>query len=1734
MRKLILFALLLCGLGVCHAAAPVCLYQDVLSGPASGGEGGNGIYLSIFGHNFGSTRGTSTVTVNGTPVAQYLVWGSNNDVTGEHDQIGVQIASGTTSGAITVTTAGGSCSNLSFTVRSGNIYFIGSAVDTSAPGSCVTMRTANSYASPWGLTNYASHTESNYNPGTMRTPYTYYNCLSPGDTLVFLNGVSYPYYDGRGWHASLSPDNASTTSSSFMTLMARPGATVQLGAEGWVQAGIRCTGSPTYTVYAGMTLVGSGGNGGGLNANTGDRIVGNTINCPDCSGPAGALTAGESNPTLGNLLTAISTDTSVLPSGSNKTYHDAYFQGNNWEFAWNRIYNTAAYNGFQINEDGSTGFYNFAIHDNDIADVNGSGINLSDIDPSSGYVQVYNNIIHHTGINLASDGGSDNPHSCIAIKGYGSATGAGTVEIYNNTMYDCSSYLNNRGASSGEGESCAVYGPANQLNVTINLVNNIAYQPAYTHTSAYNVFTCGDRSFGTLSGSNNIWYSASTPGSTAYATTVGTIENPLYVSATDGPWTNYELQSTSPARGAGIHVGPVESLGVSNTYLTWDFDQVARSSSPAVGALEYGSTSSATQVTASATPNPATLGQSVTLTATVAQTGSSVPTGSINLMNGSVSLGQASLDNEGTATLVVSWLSVGSYNVIAAYSGDSNYPASQSASVPLQVLSTTTASLTATPNPVSAGQTLTLTATLTGDGSVWPTGTVSFLNGSALLGTATLNSSGVATLTTTSLAAGTNSLTAQYSGNASFLSSTSAAVSVTVNSQATTTSLTASPNPVATGQTLTLTAAVNETGSTVPAGAVSFMSGSTLLGTATLNSSGVATLTTASLAAGTYSLTAQYAGNASFLSSTSAAVSVTVSSQATTTSLTASPNPVLTGQTLTLTAAVQGSGNTAPGGTVSIMSGSTPLGTAPVNASGVATLTITTLAVGTYSLTAQYSGNASFLSSTSAPVPVTVNSQATTTSLTATPNPVAPGQTLTLTAAVQETGSTTPSGAVSFMSGSTLLGTASLNSSGVATLTTSLAAGTYSLTAQYSGNADFLSSTSAPVPVTVNSQATATSLTASPNPVATGQTLTLTGAVHGTGSTTPGGTVSFLSGSTLLGTATLNSSGVASLSTTSLTAGTYSLTAQYTGNASFLSSTSGAVSVTVNAQATTASLTASPNPVATGQTLTLTATVQGTGSTTPTGAVSFLSGSTLLGTAPLNSSGVASLSTTSLGAGSYSLTAQYSGNASFLSSTSAAVSVTVNAQATVTTTSLTASPNQIAAGQTLTLTAAVQGTGSTVPAGTVSFMSGSTPLGTAPVNSSGVATLTITTLAVGSYSLTAQYSGNANFLSSSSAAVSVLVSSQATTTTTSLTASPNPVGTGQTLTLTAAVQGTGSTVPAGTVSFLSGSTPLGTAPVNSSGVATLTITTLAVGTYSLTAEYSGNAIFLSSTSAVVSVTVSGQATATTTSLTASPNPVATGQTLTLTAVVQGTGGTVPAGTVSFLNGSALLGTATLNSSGVATLTTTSLAAETYSLTAQYAGNANFLSSTSAAVSVTVNTQATTTDQSFSLNTTGSAPSQTVQPGKSALYTLSVSPSLGTTLPAITFTASGLPEGSTATFSPQTIAAGSGATNVTLSIQVPAQSAMLERDRKLHAGLSALAFCILLLPFGARIRRSGKRMLQLSGMVLLLVGAASLVGLAGCTAPAGQFSSQGPQTYTITVTTTAASQSQTANVTLIVE
>ena len=1089
---------------------------------------------------------------------------------------------------------------------------------------------------------------------------------------------------------------------------------------------------------------------------------------------------------------------------------------------------------------------------------------------------------------------------------------------------------------------------------------------------------------------------------------------------------------------------------------------------------------------------------------------------------------------------------------MGAYSGDSNYAAAQSGVAPLQVVSsTTTTSLTASPNPATAGQSVTLTATLGGISGLTPTGTIAFLNGATQSGTATVSSSGVATMATSSLAAGNYTLTAQYSGNTSLASSTSPKLSLSVTgsaAQSTTTALSATPNPVAAGQALTLTA--NVKGATTPTGSVTFLNGSSTLGTATLNSLGIATLSTSSLTAGTYNLTVQYAGNSTSQASTSAAVQVTVNAnaQSTTTGLSATPNPVAAGQALTLTATVKGA--TTPTGSVTFLNGSSTLGTATLNSLGIATLSTSSLTAGTYNLTVQYAGNSTSQASTSAAVQVTVNAnaQSTTTALSATPNPVAAGQALTLTANVK--GTTTPTGSVTFLNGSSTLGTATLNSSGIATLSTSsLAAGSYNLTAQYAGNTSSQASTSAAVQVTVsaNSRTTTTSLSATPNPVVAGQELSLTATVRGAGSTTPTGSVTFFNGATVLGTVTLNNSGVTTLANTSLAAGSYNLTAQYSGNTKYESSTSAPVSITVSGagQATATSLSATPNPVTAGHELTLVATVTG-GATAPTGSVTFLNGTTSLGTVTLSSSGVATLTYSALPAGNYSLAAVYAPNAGFRASTSSAVPVTVTAAAQTTTTILSASPNPVIDGQLLTLTASVKGTAT--PSGTVTFFNGSASLGTATLNSSGVATVSVSSLAAGTYNLTAQYAGNTSSQASTSAAVPVTVTAAAASaepTTTTLIATPNPVTAGQALSLTANVKSAGSTTPTGSVTFLNGSSSLGTVALNNSGATTLVSTSLPVGTYNLTAQYAGAGSFQSSTSSAVSLTVNASsAQSTATVLKVTPNPVTSGQMLTLTAAVTGSGGPVPAGTVSFLNGSTLLGAATLNSSDTAALSVNSLAPGTYSLTAQYTpttnansqstSNSPSLSSTSAAVSVTVEAAAIAGAPPFNFGPAGSNnQSQTILPGDTAVFSFAVSPTSGNTLPAITFSASGVPTNATAIFSPQMIQAGSSATNVTLSIHTSPQSAKLQGNRNLgEGGLSAIALALMILPFGRTIRRTGKRWIRIYGVVPLLVGTLSIVGLTGCAGV--NYGAGGGQTYNVTVTTTSGSVSQATTVVLIMK
>ncbi len=199
---------------------------------------------------------------------------------------------------------------------------------------------------------------------------------------------------------------------------------------------------------------------------------------------------------------------------------------------------------------------------------------------------------------------------------------------------------------------------------------------------------------------------------------------------------------------------------------------------------------------------------------------------------------------------------------------------------PGATLPSSTTILQASPTSGAAGQSITLTATVNSDANV-PAGQVTFLNGSAVLGTATLNASGTATYSTSSLPAGSDQLTASYSGDAQDAGSTSTAITVKILT-GTAISLGASSTRIGLGQSVTLTATVAPlTGTNVPTGTVTFLDGATILGTDSLNSSGVASLTISSLAAGSNSITASYGGDSTNSSALSQAVDVAVSASST-------------------------------------------------------------------------------------------------------------------------------------------------------------------------------------------------------------------------------------------------------------------------------------------------------------------------------------------------------------------------------------------------------------------------------------------------------------------------------------------------------------------------------------------------------------------------------------------------------------------------------------------------------------------------------------------------------------------------------------------------------------------------------------------------------------------------------------------------------------------------------------
>jgi large repetitive protein len=884
-------------------------------------------------------------------------------------------------------------------------------------------------------------------------------------------------------------------------------------------------------------------------------------------------------------------------------------------------------------------------------------------------------------------------------------------------------------------------------------------------------------------------------------------------------------------------------------------------------------TKGATTMAVGSSGSPSLSGQSVTFTATVSvvSPATGTLTGSVTFKDGATTLGTGTL-SAGQATFSTSSLSVASHSITAEYAGSSNFTGSTNSPALTQTVdkASTTMALSSSVNPSVSGESVTFTAVLsvTSPGSGTPTGTVAFKDGATTLGTGTL-SSGQATFATSSLNVASHSITAEYAGSSNFIGSTnSPALSQTVNKADATTTIASSANPSLVGQSVTFTATVAATspGTGTPSGTVTFKDGSTTLGTGTL-SSGQATFSTSALSLGSHSVTAVYGGDSKFNTSSSSTLSQTVNTANTTTSVSSSANPAVSGQSVTFTAtvAVTSPGSGTATGTVTFKDGSTTLGTGTLSG-GQATFATAALSVGLHSITVVYGGDSNYNTSTSSALSQTVNKASTTMAVASGTNPSVSGQSVTYTATVTVTspGSGTASGSVTFKDGITVLGTKTL-AGNVATLSnSSLSVGSHSITAEFAGDSNLNGSTNSPaLSQTVNKADTTTSVAASANPSVNGQSVTFTATVATTspGSGTASGTVTFKDGSTTLGTASL-SSGQATFSTSALSVGSHSITAVYGGDSSFNTSTSSTLSQTVNKASTTVSASSSPNPSVTGQSVTLSATVSVTspGSGTPTGTVTFKSVGNVLCSYTLTGSdaGVASCSVP-LDAGSYSITAEYAGDSNYNAATSSASSQTVNKAGTTTTASTTpASPVVYGTSVTLSADVAPVSPGTGTPTGSVEFFDGATSLGTATLSSGHASTTT--TFAIGDHTIGATYipGSDVNYQSSSSTSASLTVNKSAPTIS-PITSSPSSPILHQSVLFTATIQtasGTGTVAPTGTVQFKFDGSNFGN-PVTLSGAnaSSDSISTLSQGDHTVAVEYSGDSNYKAGTNSVT-VTIS--------------------------------------------------------------------------------------------------------------------------------------------------------------------------------------------------------------------------------------------------------------------------------------
>src|SRR5438105_2301279 len=190
-------------------------YSDLQSGPNTGGQDNQGAFVTLYGVGFGASRGSSTVSIGGVPAANYPYWSDTKIV--------FQLGAGALTGNIVAQVNGTSSNGVQFTVRAGNIYFVGPSGSDGNNGS---------FNAPWATVSHAVS-------GVM-----------PGDIVYLMDGTAQATPDSNGAAVSLA---TSGTSASPIAVVAYPGATATIGSSS-TQYSIYSAAALRYWLFAGLQL----------------------------------------------------------------------------------------------------------------------------------------------------------------------------------------------------------------------------------------------------------------------------------------------------------------------------------------------------------------------------------------------------------------------------------------------------------------------------------------------------------------------------------------------------------------------------------------------------------------------------------------------------------------------------------------------------------------------------------------------------------------------------------------------------------------------------------------------------------------------------------------------------------------------------------------------------------------------------------------------------------------------------------------------------------------------------------------------------------------------------------------------------------------------------------------------------------------------------------------------------------------------------------------------------------------------------------------------------------------------------------------------------------------------------------------------------------------------------------------------------------------------------------------